>query len=279
MMGSNSFLLCIPTRRFDNFLSCKGYEAVVMQNMNEQQQQWLPYLQRYTNGEWRAQIFRDMVLADVERLEQRNGKLTLMDIGCGRGFDSDAKFQRTIAEVAGEYIGIEPDLAIELENIFSSTHRIFFEDALIDSDSIDLAFSVMVLEHFENPQIFWDKVFRTLKKGGIFWGFTVDARHWFVVASLLTEKFGIKNWYLNRLHGKRGEERYENYGVYYRSNTPQQIQKLTSAFTSTVILNFYRVGQMDYYFPLRLRWLGRAFDRIAIRMGWPGNILAIRVEK
>lgn len=250
-----------------------------MKNMNEQQLQWLPYIKRYTTGEWRAPIFRDMVLADAERLERTNGKLTLMDIGCGGGFDNDAKLQRTISRVAGHYIGIEPDTTIDLENIFSSTHRCIFEDMPIDPESIDLAFAVMVLEHFANPQLFWDKVHRTLKKGGVFWGFTVDARHWFIVVSFLTEKMGIKDWYLNKLHGKRGEERYENYCVYYRSNTPQQILKLTSAFTSSVVLNFHRVGQMDYYFPKKLRWIGRAFDRMAIRMDWPGSIMAVRVEK
>lgn len=250
-----------------------------MRNMNGQQQEWLPYLQRYMYGEWRATIFRDMVLADAKRLEQQNGKLALMDIGCGGGFDGDAKLQRSISQVAGEYIGIEPDTAIELENIFSSTHRCFFEDAPINPESVDLAFAVMVLEHFEDPKLFWDKVHSALKKGGVFWGFTVDARHWFVFASLLAEKLGIKDWYLDKLHGKRGEERYENYGVFYRSNTPQQVQKLTSAFTSCSMLNFYRVGQMDYYFPKKLRWLGRAFDRIAINMGWPGSIMAVRVQK
>ena len=220
-----------------------------------------------------------MVLADAERLERRNGKLTVMDIGCGGGFDSDAKLQRTISQAAGHYIGIEPDTTIDLENIFSSTHRCIFEDAPIKPESIDLAFAVMVLEHFPNPQIFWNKVHYSLKKEGIFWGFTVDARHCFVAASLLTEKLGIKDWYLNKLHGKRGEERYENYGVYYQSNTPQQIQRLTPAFTSTVILNFNKVGQMDYYFPEKLRWIGRAFDRLALHLGWAGSIMAVRVEK
>ena len=49
----------------------------------------------------------------------------------------------------------------------------------------------------------------------------------------------IKDWYLNMLHGTRGEERYENYVVFYR----------------------------------------RAIDRFTIRMGFPGIILAVRVEK
>ena len=242
-------------------------------------QEWGSYLQRYHNGEWRAPIFRDMVLADAEAIKQKLGELKILDIGCGGGFDSNALLQQSISQIASQYIGIEPDTDIELESIFSSTHRCIFEDAPIISESIDIAFAVMVLEHFEHPQIFWNKVHNILKKGGVFWGFTVDARHWFVFASLLTEKLGIKNWYLNRLHGIRGKDRYENYGVYYRSNTPEQIEKLTGAFSSSIVLNFNRVGQIDYYFPKKFRWVGRAIDSIAIRMGLPGSLIAIRAEK
>jgi len=250
-----------------------------MQHTNEHKNQWQPYLQRYIDGEWRASIFRDMMLDDAKNLERQGRKLTFMDIGCGRGFDNDALLQRSIAQSSECYIGIEPDTTIDLESTFSLTHRCFFEDAAIDPESVDLAFAVMVLEHFSNPQIFWDKIHNVLKKGGVFWGFTVDARHWFVIASLLTEKLGIKEWYLDRLLGERGKERYESYSVYYRSNTPKQIKKLTSAFSSSVVLNFHRVGQMDYYLPKKLRCFGRYLDHIAVRFGFPGCIMAVRVEK
>ena len=241
--------------------------------------QWEPFLRRYTDGEWRAPIFRDMLLADAKALEKDRGGLTFLDIGCGGGFDGDGELQASIAQVAGQYIGIEPDTAIEIGSMFSSSYRCSFEDAPIEDNSIDLAFAVMVLEHFDNPQVFWDKVHKVLRKGGVFWGFTVDARHWFVSASVLTEKLHVKDMYLDMLHGKRGEERYENYGVFYRTNTPEQIEGLTNSFASTTVLNFYRVGQLDYYFPSSLQWMGRAVDRFAARMGWPGSLLAVRVEK
>lgn len=247
--------------------------------MQKTEQQWLSYLQRYMNGECRAPIFRDMILADLSSLEKKNGKLSLLDIGCGGGFDSDARLQRSLSQVAGQYIGIEPDQEIELGSIFNKTYRCLFENSPIEQDSIDIAFAVMVLEHFERPEIFWDKIYKILKTGGVFWGFTVDARHWFVLASLLTEKLHIKDWYLNKLHGKRGEDRYENYGVFYRNNTPRQIEKFTTSFKSRTFLNFYRIGQTDYYFPRKLRWIGRIFDWAAIQIGFPGSILAVRIEK
>lgn len=246
---------------------------------NSVRQAWAPYLQRYGNGEWRAPIFRDMILSDARRLAKERKNLTFLDIGCGGGFDSEPELQQSIASFAGQYIGIEPDTEIKLGNIFSATHRCFFEEASIEPCSVDIAFSVMVLEHIEFPEKFWRKVHEVLRPGGIFWGFTVDARHWFVSASVMSEKLHIKDWYLDRLHGKRGEQRYENYGVYYRSNTPQQIEKVTEMFASRTILNFNREGQMDFYIPKNLRGIGRALDRFALRMGWPGNLLSVRVEK
>lgn len=239
--------------------------------------EWAPYIHRYINGEWRAPIFRDLILSDAKKLSSDN--LTFLDIGCGGGFDSDPKIQHAIAQVPKKFIGIEPDTEMELSDIFTSVHRCCFENAHIEPNSIDIAYAAMVLEHFENPHLFWSKIFEILRPGGVFWGFTVDARHWFVSASLLTEKLHIKDLYLNMLHGKRGEQRYENYGVFYRSNTPQQIEKLTERFTSKTILNFHRIGQVDYYIPKKLRWLSRTFDRFSISRGWPGSTMAVRVEK
>jgi len=138
----------------------------------------------------------------------------------------------------------------------------------------------MVLEHLENPQVFWDKVYKILRPGGVFWGFTADARHWFVSASQLSEKLHVKDWYLNFLLGKRGEQRYENYKVFYRNNTPDQLNHMTQSFGDRTVLNFNnRVGQLDYYLPKKLRWAGRALDQYSIYRGWPGSILAVRVIK
>ena len=71
----------------------------------------------------------------------------------------------------------------------------------------------MVLEHLADPRTFFEKVHTVLRPQGVFWGFTVDARHPFVTASVVSEKLHVKDLYLNIMFGKRGEGRYENYGV------------------------------------------------------------------
>lgn len=212
-------------------------------------------------------------------MKQWRDRLTLLDIGCGGGFDGDVELQRSLVDIAGDYVGVEPDPEIELANVFTRTHRCCFEDAPIEDESIDIAFAVMVLEHIRDPQKFWKRIHGVLRKGGCFWGFTVDARHWFVLVSTLMEKLRVKDIYLDKLHGKRGVQRYENYQAFYRANAPAQIARFTSDFSCREVLNFSRVGQLDFYIPGRLRWLGRMLDSVAIRAGLPGAVMAVRVEK
>jgi SAM-dependent methyltransferase len=238
----------------------------------------LPYTERYRNGEWRAPIFRDMILADMEILGPRQS-LTLLDIGCGRGFDDDPGLQSSLAREAGWYVGVEPDPSMPLAGVINQAYRCPFEDAPISPSSVDLAFAVMVLEHLQSPGLFWNKLAMVLRPGGIFWGFTMDRRHWFVKASLLAKRLGIKDLYLTCLHGRRREERYENYPVAYGSNSPRQIEGLARDFRSVTFVNFNQVGQLDYYYPRGLKWLGRTLDRWSFRRGLPGSILAVRAVK
>lgn len=245
----------------------------------EQTMDFFHYVDRYSQGEWRAPIFRDLILADAAMLRAQNPELVFLDIGCGGGFDADLKIQTQLAHECSAYIGVEPDKDIHLGTIFTAVHRCLFEAAPIPPASIDIAFSVMVMEHLQNPQQFWDKVHSVLRPGGVFWGFTVDARHPVAIAAACADRLHIKELYLNWLHGKRGEERYEDYSVWYRSNTPAQIHSLAKAFNRHTILSFQSIGQIRYYLPTGLKWLGDSYERLSAGMGWPGINLAVRAEK
>lgn len=239
---------------------------------------WLSFTERYQRGEWRAPIFRDLILADMASLGPPRS-LSVLDIGCGKGFDDNLKLQTELASAAGRYWGVEPDSSIQLNPVIEQVSHCLFEDAQLGHKTVDVAFCVMVLEHLAAPCEFFKKLHEVLREGGVFWGFTVDSRHWFATASMLAKKLRFTDWYLNLLQGKAGESRYENYAVYYRSNTPEQLKQLTTGFRSTAVLNFHRIGQMDYYLPKGVRWLGRLADRYLRARGLPGSILAVRVVR
>ena len=158
--------------------------------MNDQKtiETWEPYIARYRAGEWRDRIFRDMVLADARVL---GPEPAILDIGCGQGLDGSLPLQASIADVAGRFIGIEPDPEVALGDHFTETHRCLFEEAAVEPGSIDLAYAVMVLEHLPRPQTFWDKLFELLVDGGVFWGLTVDARHPFSRFSLWADRLNV----------------------------------------------------------------------------------------
>jgi SAM-dependent methyltransferase len=237
---------------------------------------WGMFLERYREGQWRAPLFRDLILAD---LRSRAGGPTLLDIGCGGGFDDDPKLQASLAWHAGRYIGVEPNAAGPLPNFFDETHRCPLEDAPIPLASVHVAYAVMVLEHLRDPRPFFDRLHALLAPGGTFWALTMDARHWFCTASLAARHLGVKTLYLNFVWGRPGRDRYQNYPAYYRANTPAQIRRLAAAFQSVRCASFAREGQLDRYLPSALRPLGRYLDRRAIARNRPGPLLAIRLEK
>jgi 2-polyprenyl-3-methyl-5-hydroxy-6-metoxy-1,4-benzoquinol methylase len=113
---------------------------------------WAPYIERFRSGEWRDRLLHDLVVEEARRF---GPKPTILDIGCGRGLDGDIPLQRSLANVAGRYIGIEPDPAIDLGTYFTETHRCHFEHAPLVPGSVDIAIAVMVLEHLPDPQAFW----------------------------------------------------------------------------------------------------------------------------
>jgi SAM-dependent methyltransferase len=231
------------------------------------------YEERFRAGGWRAPLFRDMVLADIHAA---GPNATVLDIGCGRGFDGDAGLQQSLAAAAGRYIGVEPDTAVPVSASCAEVHRSFLEEAPIAPGSVDVAFAVMVLEHVPEPRRFWNKLREVLAPGGVFWGFTMDGRHRFCRASRLAERLKIKDIYLRFLRGERGSERYENYPVHYRCNTPAQVQACARGFATCECLTLGRVGQLDYYLPRSLRPVANGLDRWDIWRGRPGSILAIR---
>ncbi len=234
------------------------------------------YQARYKAGQWRAEIFRDMVLDEVA--ESQYGPV-MLDIGCGNGFDDSRDIQQELARQAGTYIGLEPDPNIQASPCFDVFRNCTLENCDLAPESVDIAFSVMVLEHVQDPVAFWKKLLELLKPGGVFWGFTMDRRHFFCLASTLAERFRFKELLLNRLRGRRGVQRYENYPTWYRANSPRQIQRSVQPGAKCEFVNFGRVGQLDFYYPGPLVPVAHGIDRTMEFLGLPGSLLAIRIQK
>jgi SAM-dependent methyltransferase len=239
---------------------------------------WRQWLDRLAQGEWRTPIFYDMVRAEIER-RSSHGRPTVLDIGCGKGFDGEVRFQTQLAQQAGRFIGIEPDPAVALPDVFSEVHRTYLEDAPIPAASVDVAYAVMVMEHVATPERFWNRLHEVLAPGGVFLAFSVNGAHWFAFVSRLLGALHLKTAYLNLLHGRRGAERYEDYPVFYRTNTARRIKRWTAGFSEVAVVPCGPVGQVAYYAPAPLQGAVRLFDRLVYRLVPEPMNLAIRAVK
>src|SRR5262245_57296312 len=95
---------------------------------------------RYREGTWRDRILHDFILADAAEM---GGPLVFVDIGCGRGFDTDVPLQKSLARAAGRYIGVEPDPAVTPGDHVQDVRRCLFEQADIAPGFVHIAFAVM----------------------------------------------------------------------------------------------------------------------------------------
>jgi SAM-dependent methyltransferase len=235
--------------------------------------------EQYAAGSWRGFVFRDLVLADIAQMKANGREVTALDIGCGHGFDGHPDPQKAIGEQCKQFIGIEPDKDIKIPDFFTQPIYALLETAKLPANTIDMAYAVMVLEHVEQPEEFMRTLHGVMREGGVFWGFTVDSRHWFAVASNTLAKLKLKDKYLTLLHGARGEERYENYPVAYKLNTLEDVRKYAGAFRKVDVVSLYKKNQTRYYFPTGLRWVGNFFDVIGGLFGRRGSVLVMRLEK
>lgn len=236
---------------------------------------WAEYRQRFQRETWRTPLFFDMVARD---LAARTQPTTMADIGCGDGFDGEAKMQAELASRVQSYVGIEPDEMVSAPPCCDIVHRCLFEDAPLADGSIDVAVAMFVLEHLPDPQRFFDKLYAALSEGGVFWGFTVDARSYYAMASRVLESLRLKDGLLDRMFGG-GDDRYKNYPTTYLANSPRQIRRLTKSFATAEFLSLHRVGQLDCVVPRPLRFASRLIDRVALATGLPGANLVVRLTK
>ena len=234
-------------------------------------------LTRYQNGENRTILFRDLVVGAIRQYQHKGA--VILDIGCGHGFHGEIELQQSIADACHRMIGVEPDGSVAPPAFFSEIHRCTFDQAPISPGSVDVAYSVFVLEHIDKPALFWRKLFDCLVPGGVFWGFTVDSRHCFSLISQMTEMLCLKDLYMNWLRGHRAKDRYENYPVMYRANSPRAILPYTKGFRAIEMASMHRAGQMDFYFPRPLRRFSRSLERLCMALGLPGSILMIKLTK
>lgn len=234
-------------------------------------------LRQLTTDTWRTPVFAQLILDDLGRMSR---PVVTLEIGCGLSFDGDPGIQRELAGAADLCIGVEPDPGVEPQAVFGRVFSTTLEGADIEPGSVDLAYSVMVMEHVDDPRTFMEAIHTVLKPGGVYWGFTIDRRHWYSHIADLLSKTGLKSRYLDWLYGRQDEgERYLDYPTTYKLNAPGDFGPFDSLFSDISVWNTGATESVALYAPRPFRGVVRALESWRVGRGGARSELAVRLVK
>lgn len=161
-------------------------------------------------------------------IQKKGSSATVLDIGCGEGIGRNKPMQHELRKVAGQYWGVEPDGEVEIEpGLFDRVERDLLEDAKLPENSVDVAYSFMVMEHVMDPDGFLKEIERVLKPGGVFVFATPNKHHMFGFCAYWADKLGIADFILGLIHKKDTLE--HHYPLAYKINTAKQIRARAAA--------------------------------------------------
>ena len=117
---------------------------------------------------------------------------TVLDIGCGRGKQADdpvptRRRLKTLNDECDRMIGIDLDPAAGANPCIDEFRMMRPHEAWpLEDASIDLALSDYVLEHVDDPPLFFSECRRVIRPGGLLCMRTTNVLSYFGLASLLT---------------------------------------------------------------------------------------------
>ena len=161
------------------------------------------------SNNWDSKLFRDNVLLYLKK------DYIILDLGAGSGILPEMDFRQFVKKV----IGVDPDNVV-LNNPLVDEAQVACGEEIPYTDSFfDIIVSNNVLEHIEQPEIFFCEVKRVLKRGGIFLFKTPNKNHYVpFFASLTPHSFHI---FFNKL---RGRNENDTFPTYYRVNTKKDLE-------------------------------------------------------
>src|SRR2546423_1736779 len=156
----------------------------------------------------------------------------VLDVGCGRGasFEDPIFLRRELRVLKGKcakVIGIDVDARAK-DNPFIDEFQIIEGNSWsVESNSIDVLVCDFVLEHIEDPNMFFYECQRVIKPGGYICIRTPNAWSYIALfARLIPNK--LHTLVLSKVQDRRKEE--DVFPTLYRSNTKRKIRYLLNKY-------------------------------------------------
>jgi SAM-dependent methyltransferase len=194
---------------------------------------------------------------------------TVLDIGCGRGKHAETRTARTNLKILNDQcktvIGIDVNPAAQDNPFVDQFHLIDANSRWpIPAASVDLAVSDYVLEHVEDPDLFFSECRRVIRPGGYLCMRTTNAMSYFGVAARVIP---------DRLHSAVVQRAYVDprkeedvFPIRYRCNTVGAVRRALDRHGFQHCVYGYQSDPAHFGFSRALYFLGVVHQRLAPRM-------------
>ena len=201
---------------------------------------------------------------------------TVLDIGCGCGMARENSWQWAIKPYAGVYQGVEPDPNTNpADGLFDHAQHALLEDAELTDESVDVAYSWMVMEHVENPEQFCRRLYRALKPGGTYYFSTPNIRHYFTFTAQFLKRLKADELILSMIRKEEDLDEY-HYPVQYKFNSESQVSNIAelSGFGAPEFAYVEVEGPINYFpGPTKLLFHALAYKRKVLKQ--PKSLLTM----
>jgi SAM-dependent methyltransferase len=192
----------------------------------------------------------------------------VLNIGAGKNLSGPLL---PIRKKAGHLVGIDPDVSILDNGDVDERHHLSLEDyAATAPQPFDLAFSVFVLEHVQDPAAFTHACSSVLRAGGVLMGMTVNMWHYFGLATWAATRAGVADRLLPHLRPRDQVDNY-HFATEYRLNTIRSLMRhLESAGFDEVEFRCWDLPSMyEPYLPGPVRGVAGLYNKAVYRIGSP----------
>lgn len=202
-----------------------------------------------TEDRWDDKIFREEILSELK------SNHIVLDVGAGRGRISEMNFKGLCKKI----YGVDPDKGIHENPLIDEGFlglggsMPFFKD-----NYFDLIFCDNVLEHVENPTLFYKEISRVLKEGGVFISKTPNKYHYMPIIARLTP-ISFHKFY-NKLRGREYED---TFPTFYKANSKRAYKKFARESNLQFISAKFFSGRPEY---LRVFFISYIFGIIYERV-------------
>ena len=192
----------------------------------------------------------------------------VLNIGAGSNLSGALK---PVRHRAGVLVGVDPHSSIHDNTTLDEGHHLSMEDyAATGPEPFDLAFSVWVLEHVADPEVFTSACARVLKPGGVLMGMTVNMWHYFGLATWAATRAGVADRVLPHLRPQNQVDNY-HFATEYRLNTIRRMSRHleNSGFDSVEFRCWDLPSMYEPYLPSPVRGVAGLYNKAVYRIGSP----------